>query len=95
MRRQGFTVIPELGGHDIGRTIHEGLWVPNYFDRRQKGRLSEGLVITIEPIISAGGGRIVEDADGWTVRTVDGSPVAHAEHTIIITRDQPIILTAA
>jgi methionyl aminopeptidase len=52
-------------------------------------------VITIEPIISAGGGRIVEDADGWTVRTADGSPVAHAEHTIIITRGRPIVLTAA
>ena len=67
----------------------------NYFDPRDKGRLTEGLVLTIEPLISAGTGRVVEGADGWTIRTADGSLSAHYEHTLVITRDRPILLTAA
>ncbi len=51
--------------------------------------------MTIEPIISAGGREVVQDADGWTVRTRDGARSAHAEHTIVITRGQPLVLTAA
>lgn len=95
VRRQGFTVLRELCSHGVGRHIHEEPTVPNYEDRRASRRLSEGLVITVEPIISAGAGTVVTDADGWTERTVDGSLSAHFEHTIVITRDRPIILTAA
>jgi methionyl aminopeptidase len=95
VRRRGFTVIRTLQGHGVGRTIHESPSVPNYYDRWQKDVLTEGLVITIEPIICAGSARIVEDADGWTIRTSDGSLAAHHEHTIAITRDRPVILTAA
>jgi methionyl aminopeptidase len=90
----GFSVIPELCGHGVGRTIHEAPNVPNYEDRRQKDKLTEGLVITIEPIIAAGSRKIVNDEDGWTIRTADGSPSAHVEHTVVITKDRPIILTA-
>ena len=69
--------------------------MPNYYDRWQEDILTEGLVITIEPIISAGSARVVESSDQWTIRTCDGSLSAHHEHTIVITRDHPVILTAA
>ena len=95
VRRRGFSVVAGLGGHGIGRTIHEKPSVPNCYDRRQRDRLTEGLVLTIEPIISAGSDRTREDGDGWTIRTADGSLSAHHEDTVVITRDRPIILTAA
>lgn len=91
----GFQVVRGLDGHGIGRTIHEPPSVPNYFDARQKDILSEGLVITIEPIICAGSGRAVEGKDGWTIRTADGSLAAHHEHTLVVTSDGPVLLTAA
>jgi len=69
--------------------------VPNYPDPLNRAQLTEGLVLTIEPIIAAGTSRIVLDADKWTVRTADGSLAAHYEHTLVITRGEPILLTAA
>jgi methionyl aminopeptidase len=84
-----------LDGHGIGRTIHEPPAVPNYFNPKQTDLLTEGLVITIEPIISAGSGRAVEGGDGWTIRTADGRLAAHYEHTIVITSGTPVVLTAA
>lgn len=93
-RKDGFSVIRELGGHGVGHTIHEEPSVPNFCDRTANTRLEEGLVITIEPIIASGSGRSFLDDDGWTIRTVDESHVAHYEHTIMITKDQPILLTA-
>ena len=95
VRRSGFSVIRELGGHGIGRTIHEPPSVPNYADRHAKEILTEGLVITVEPIIAAGSGKVFLGADGWTVETTDGGMSAHYEHTLVITNDQPILLTAA
>lgn len=95
VERQGFHVLKELCGHGVGRTIHEEpRFIPNYDDRRASEKLVPGMVITIEPIISAGSSRVKGPEDGWTLRTTDGSPSAHAEHTIVITRDQPIILTS-
>ncbi len=93
--RCGFRVLPELCGHGVGRTIHEPPSVPNHYDPRFRARLTEGLVITIEPIICAGNGRSELQADRWTVRTADRSLAAHYEHTIVITRTDPILLTAA
>jgi len=93
--RDGFAVIRELGGHGIGRTIHEAPRVPNFADRSANQILSEGLVITIEPIISAGSGDAFEANDGWTVCTADRRPSAHYEHTLVITRGRPLVLTAA
>ncbi len=93
-RRRGFRVIRELCGHGVGRAIHEPPNVPNYHDPRSRTRLTEGLVITIEPIVTAGRGQGVLDPDGWTIRTADGSLSAHFEHTLVITRAAPIILTA-
>jgi methionyl aminopeptidase len=95
VRRRGFSIIRELGGHGIGRTIHEPPSVPNYADFSAQHKLTEGLVITIEPIIAAGSGEVSLDKDGWTYRTTDGSLSAHYEHTVVIMRGQPLLLTAA
>jgi methionyl aminopeptidase len=95
VRRSGFSVIRGLGGHGIGRTIHEAPRVPNYPDPQANQILTEGLVITVEPIIAAGSGRAVVASDGWTVRTADRKPSAHYEHTLVITKGEPILLTAA
>lgn len=95
VRRRGFSIIRELGGHGIGRTIHEPPSVPNYADFSAQHKLTEGLVITIEPIIAAGSGEVSLDKDGWTYRTADRSLSAHYEHTVVITRGQPLLLTAA
>ncbi|MGC1491335.1 MAG: type I methionyl aminopeptidase [Candidatus Acidiferrum sp.] len=95
VRRRGFHVVRELGGHGVGRTIHESPSVPNYADPSARHLLTEGLVITIEPIIAAGTGNVSLDRDGWTVRTADRSLSAHYEHTIVITKGEPILLTAA
>jgi methionyl aminopeptidase len=95
VRAEGFTVIRGLTGHGIGRTIHEPPAVPNHFDPWQQDVLTEGLVLTIEPIICAGREALTQDGDGWTVRTRDGSLAAHHEHTMVITNGRPQILTAA
>ena len=82
-------------GHGIGRRIHEPPDVPNvYVAAARRSRCTEGLVMTIEPIVSAGSGAVVEAGDGWTIRTADGALSAHAEHTIVVTRGDPIVLTA-
>jgi methionyl aminopeptidase len=94
-RRSGFQVMRDLCGHGVGRTIHEPPSVPNYHEPRLRTRLTEGLVITIEPIIAAGSGQGVLQEDRWTIRTGDGSLAAHYEHTIVVTNNEPILLTAA
>jgi methionyl aminopeptidase len=94
VRREGFSVIRELGGHGIGRTIHEEPRVPNFPDPEARQVLTEGLVITVEPIIAAGSGRALLQNDGWTMRTADRRPSAHYEHTIVITKGTPMLLTA-
>jgi methionyl aminopeptidase len=95
VRRSGFSVVRELCGHGVGHTIHEPPTVPNYLDRSARAKLTEGLVITVEPVITAGNGRVRLDRDGWTFRTEDGGLAAHFEHTIVITRGDPVLLTAA
>ncbi|SDS77383.1 type I methionyl aminopeptidase [Microlunatus soli] len=84
----------EFGGHGVGRTMHGDPHVPNN-GRRGKGLpLRPGLVLAIEPWFLHTTDRIFTDPDGWTLRSVDGSRGAHAEHTIVITEDEPIVLTA-
>ena len=95
VHRCNFSVMRELGGHGVGRTIHEEPSVPNYYDANCRTRLKEGLVITIEPIIAVGSGRGELQRDKWTIRTADRSLSAHYEHTIVITKGAPILLTAA
>ncbi len=95
VRRSGFSVLRALGGHGIGRTIHEDPRVPNYPDPdTHQIILTEGLVITVEPIITAGTGQAVLARDGWTIRTADRRISAHYEHTLMITQGEPILLTA-
>jgi methionyl aminopeptidase len=95
VRRRGFSVMRELAGHGTGRRIHEPPSVLNYQDRFDRQRLTEGLVLAVEPIIAAGSGRAIQDEDGWTIRTADGSLSAHYEHTIVVTRGRPVVLTSA
>jgi methionyl aminopeptidase len=95
VRRSGFSVIRDLGGHGIGRTIHEEPRVPNFADPEANQILTEGLVITVEPIIAAGSGRSFLAPDKWTIITSDHSASAHYEHTLVITKGAPMLLTAA
>ena len=89
----GHTVCTALMGHGIGRRIHEPPHVPNHYVRRLSQPLTEGLVLTIEPIISAGTGAVHSTDDGWTVKTADGALSAHAEHTIVVHQGAPLVLT--
>jgi methionyl aminopeptidase len=91
----GFEVLRQWCGHGVGRSIHEAPTVPNYYDPLDCQVLTEGLVITIEPIITAGRDTSYVSDDGWTVVTGDGALSAHHEHTIVITKGEPIVLTAA
>ena len=95
VRRRGFSVMKGLSGHGVGRTIHEPPSVPNEWNPHQQDVLTEGLVITIEPMVAAGSGRPVEDRDGWTIRTRDGGLAAHYEDTLVITTSRPIVLTSS
>jgi methionyl aminopeptidase len=95
VRRRGFAIVRGLTGHGVGRSIHEAPTVPNEFDPGLRDMLTEGLVLTIEPMVSAGSSRAIEDRDGWTIRTRDGSLSAHYEHTLVITSGAPVVLTRA
>lgn len=94
-RKTGFSVIADLAGHGVGRGIHEPPTVRNVEVPRDRTVLHEGLVLAIEPFLTTGVPRVVEDADGWTLRTVDGAPAAQFEHSIVVTAGEPIVLTAA
>ncbi|MBI3662377.1 MAG: type I methionyl aminopeptidase [Acidobacteria bacterium] len=95
VRRCGFHVLRELGGHGVGRSIHERPSVPNYDDPRERSVLEEGMVITVEPILALEPTEVVTQSNGWTICTANGCLSTHYEHTIVVTHDQPIILTAA
>jgi methionyl aminopeptidase len=90
----GYAVCPALSGHGIGRWIHEEPTVPNYDEPSLSATLTAGMVITIEPIVSAGSGEVVQADDGWTIRTSDGAWSSHVEHTIVVTGGEPIVITA-
>jgi methionyl aminopeptidase len=94
VERQGFNIIPELGGHGVGRAIHEDPFVSNQYNPWDSQRLNPGLVIAIEPVISSGSPEAYKAQDGWAIKTSDGAPSAHFEHTVVITHERPIVLTA-
>jgi methionyl aminopeptidase len=94
-REGGYHIIRELTGHGVGRNIHEAPPVPNFYSKYAQERLTEGLVFTIEPFLSPGKARIFTAPDGWTLKTIDGVVAAQYEHTIVITKDRPILVTAA
>jgi methionyl aminopeptidase len=89
----GFSVVRSLVGHGVGRYYHEDPHIPNFGEPGRGPRLSEGMTIAIEPMITAGSSEVSMMDDGWTVRTVDGSMSAHFEHTVAVTDDGPRILT--
>ncbi|HET9446119.1 MAG TPA: type I methionyl aminopeptidase [Steroidobacteraceae bacterium] len=89
----GFEVVRNLCGHGVGRAIHEEPSVPNTFDRWDRTVLRAGLVITIEPFLTTGATTAVQDADGWTLRSNDGTRGAQFEHTLIVTGGRPIVVT--
>jgi len=89
----GFSVVRSLVGHGVGRHYHEDPHIPNFGEPGRGPRLSEGMTIAIEPMITAGSPEVLLDEDGWTIRTADGSMSAHFEHTVAITDEGPRILT--
>jgi methionyl aminopeptidase len=95
-RKHGFAVIENLCGHGIGRALHEAPSVPSTEDRRAaRTVLHEGLVLAIEPFLSTSSHLAVDDADGWSLRTHDGSLGAQFEHTVVVTAGAPLVLTAS
>jgi methionyl aminopeptidase len=95
VERRGFTVLRELTGHGIGTSLHEAPTVFNFHDPADDEPLTEGLVITIEPMIAAGDTEVRQLDDGWTLVTDGGSRSAHMEHTLVVRRDAPpLVLTA-
>lgn len=93
-RAAGFGVNTDFGGHSVGRTMHGDLHVPNDGRPGRGFPLKPGLVFAIEPWLMLGTDRIYTDADGWTLRSLDGSRAAHAEHTVAVTESGPLVLTA-
>ena len=94
VRRWDCAVVRELRGHGVGRAIHEPPSIPNYYSPLTEGTLHEGLVIALEPIVSETPARVVEEPDGWTLRTHNRTLAAHYEHTIVITAAGAEVVTA-
>jgi methionyl aminopeptidase len=98
VRKAGFSVVEDFVGHGIGREMHEDPQVPNFVSPQLKHHdieLLPGLVIAVEPMVNAGSRHVrVSKADHWTVVTRDGRPSVHFEHTIAVTADGPVVLTA-
>ncbi|WP_165066829.1 type I methionyl aminopeptidase [Marisediminicola senii] len=93
-REAGYSVNTDFGGHGVGRTMHGDPHIPNDGRARRGFPLRAGLVFAIEPWLIEGTDRIFTDPDGWTLRSLDGSRAAHSEHTIAVTDDGPVVLTA-
>lgn len=89
----GFSVVREFVGHGVGRKLHEEPQIPNYGRRGSGPRLKAGMTLAIEPMVNLGRDAVRILPDGWTVVTADASPSAHFEHTILVTKGKPEILT--
>ena len=94
VERWGHSVLRDMCGHGVGRALHEKPTVPNFFSPFTPGRLEEGLVIALEPIISESPTPVIEGEDGWTIRTATGCLAAHYEHTIMIGEGRAEVLTS-
>jgi methionyl aminopeptidase len=90
----GYGIVRELVGHGVGRKLHEKPEVPNYGRRGSGVKLLTGMVIAIEPMINLGVRNVRQEQDGWTIRTVDGKPSAHFEHTVAIRNDRADVLSS-
>jgi len=94
VEKNGFSVVRDLVGHGIGKNLHEKPNVLNYGKRGHGMKLNEGLVIAIEPMINMGTYKVVQEKDGWTIRTQDNKPSAHYEHTIVVKKQKAEILSS-
>ncbi len=93
VERRGFCVLRELAGHGVGRAIHEAPEVLNFY-RQGDAKLTEGLVLAVEPMVATRAGRVTRRADGWTLGVRPGTLTAHFEHTVVITKGRPLVVTA-
>ncbi len=93
VEKHGYTIIRELVGHGVGKDLHESPEVPNYGKRGKGPKLKEGMVIAIEPMVNMGRRNVVQENDGWTIRTKDRKPSAHYEHTVAITSKGTEVIT--
>ena len=89
----GYAVVRELVGHGVGNSLHEDPQVPNYGRRGQGTKLKDGMVLAIEPMINFGKKGVIQERDGWTIRTSDRKPSAHFEHTVAVRKGKVDILT--
>jgi len=90
----GFSVVREFVGHGIGASLHEEPQIANYGEPGRGPRLAEGMTLAIEPMVNMGRASVKVLSDGWTAVTKDGSLSAHFEHTVAVTKDGPLVLTA-
>jgi len=90
---RGYSVVRDLVGHGLGRNLHEAPEVPNYGRRGVGTRLQSGMVLAIEPMINLGGKAVVQERDGWTIRTTDRMPSAHFEHDVVVRQGKAEILS--
>lgn len=93
VEKKGMSVVRALVGHGVGKAVHEDPQVPNYGSRRDGMKIRAGMVLAVEPMINLGSYHVVTEADGWTVKTEDGSLSAHFEHTIAVTANGPVLCT--
>jgi methionyl aminopeptidase len=92
--KNGYSIVRELVGHGIGQSLHESPEVPNYGKKGSGLKLQEGLVIAIEPMVNLGKKAIIQENDGWTIRTADNLASAHFEHTVAIGKEKADILSS-
>jgi methionyl aminopeptidase len=92
-KKNGFSVVRDLYGHGVGKNLHEDPLIPNYGNKGTGVMLKAGMTLAIEPMLNVGGHEIKTLDDGWTIVTADGSLSAHFEHTVLITKGVPIIMT--
>ena len=89
----GFSIVREMVGHGVGRSMHEEPQIPNFGRRNSGEKIKPGMTLAIEPMVNLGGYAVRTLSDGWTVVTADGQPSAHFEHTVLTTDSGPEILT--
>lgn len=91
---KGYGVVRELVGHGVGAKLHEKPDVPNYGKRGSGPKLQTGMTLAIEPMVTLGKAKVVQESDGWTIRTHDKKAAAHFEHTVVVRKDKAEILTS-
>lgn len=89
----GYGIVRELVGHGIGKNLHEDPAIPNFYSSASNQKLYEGMVLAIEPMVNYGTYKVYQKNDGWTIATKDEEPSAHFEHTVLVKKDKPQILT--